>query len=134
MDNKNTRGSSLIISLLLSLFAVALLMFLMLHTLRAADYRAFPAVLIFALVNCVAIMAVYGFSGTLSHAVGLPAYTVAAFMTFLYTVADFVYMWLSGPYQSAAGYTITQLIMLFVYAVITCPVVISGINRNRNKK
>lgn len=133
MDNRSGSKASAIISLALSLFAVGILIFLMLHTLRAADYRAFPAVLTFALINCAAIVAVFGFSGMMCRAAGVAPYAAAVLMTLIYTASDFVYMWLSGPYKSAAGYTMTQLIMLFVYAVITCPIIISGINRNNKK-
>lgn len=135
MKRNNNNGSSsdaMIISLFLAFFLIAIILVAMLGVMKVTDYDAGVPAIIFSVINMLALAIVYGAGSVLTKKLGVGGYAPVAGMTAVYTIAQFVYMFLEYKTASPIMYTLISLIILFVYCVIILPIALNGAKNKNN--
>lgn len=133
MNKMNNKGSATgtAIAMFLALFLIAILLVAMLGIMKITDYDAGVPAMIFAIINMVTIAFVYGMGGTISKKIGVGGYAPIAGMTGVYTIAQFIYMFVAYKDAEPLKYTLISMIILFIYCLISLPIALNG-SKNKN--
>lgn len=111
-----------VIGIILSLFfsGIVLVALFVLWDLHDQPYYALKTM--FAGINLVIIVAFAGFSKFLCKALTTPMFAAISVTSGLYTVIQFIVLGINFSNDSAKGFVLFQLILLFVYLLIVLPI------------
>lgn len=128
--NENRSSLGKLLSLFLLLFFFVIVLFVLFAMLSVNDYKVFPAVLTFFIINFILLLVVIGGAREIVGKIGAASYVPVCVVTVIYTLLQFLY--LGSNYQSEAinGYILYHLILLFVYFIVIIPIVLMGSKNN----
>lgn len=131
--NENRSSLGKLLSLFLLLFFFVIVLFVLFAMLSVNDYKVFPAVLTFFIINFILLLVVIGGAREIVGKIGAASYVPVCVVTVIYTLLQFLY--LGSNYQSEAinDYILYHLILLFVYFIVIIPIVLMGSKNNSRK-
>jgi hypothetical protein len=127
-ENKTSLGK--LLSLFLLLFFFVIVLFVLFSVLNINDFKVFPAVLTFSIINFIILLVVIGGGSELIEKIGVASYISICFVTVIFTLLQFVYLGFGYQSEAIISYILYHLIILFVYFVIIIPIVLMGIKNN----
>lgn len=119
---------SIAVSVVLSLFYMAIVLFLMLKVLFVQDCDNSVSPFVFVGISFIAVLVVVGFGKSVSKAIGSGMYPGVCLSTVLYAVAAAVYNCAAADKLGFGMFTLFDLIILFVYLAATLPIAVRGAN------
>lgn len=130
--NEKKSSLGMILTLFLLLFFYAIVLFVLFAVLNINEYKAFPAVLLFSIVNFIILLVVIGGGSEICRAIGVASYISLCAVTVIFSLLQFIYLGFNYRSETITSYILFHLIILFMYFIIVIPMVLIG-NKNNSK-
>lgn len=126
-------GKISFVGLFLSLFFGVVIFTILFLVCNITAQPFFEIKLLFAIINiCIVIVLGTG-AGALASKITVPMFTTVSMVTAVYTIIQFVILGTSFYSDSINYYVVSQLILLFVYFLVSLPIAKAGYNlANKN--
>jgi len=115
---------------ILALMFCGVAFFSMFAVAQIQNYHAFAAVVTFASINMMIIFILAICGRALTHSIPFASCISIWTVTVIYTLFQFIHLGLNFNATTVNGYILYQLIVLFVYLLITIPAALIGAKRN----
>ncbi len=111
---------------------LVVLYFAMLAYCHVQDYATAAPVLIFSSINSLLLLIFFAGRVYWRRQMLHSYYLCVCLLTFFYSLVQFIHLFLSYRVVTTNGYVLFHLIVLFVYSLLTLPVLIKGMQyKNR---
>jgi len=132
---KNDKSSSSFtigsfLGLILCCFFSAIIAYV-LYAIKFMDYPASNTAIIFVVFNLVSITAVVTLGRAIQKIITTASYIQIVSVTVLYTLFQFIHMFVYIRTDNVVRYNIYHMCILFCYLVIITPVILTGAKKNK---
>ena len=131
MNNQN--GRTPIIAIILTLGFSAIVFYILFGILMLADRPGGTARIVFSSINCLLLIGLASQGGTIRRFTNTATLIQLWSVTSLYTIVQFVSVFMGVSTWYGKGYVLFQLIALFVYLCVALPVLSISYKRNNNQ-
>ena len=133
MSNKKS-SSSFTIGSLVALVLCCFFSAIVIYVLIAMDFMDYPAsktAIIFVILNLASIITVVTFGKAIQKVISTASYIQIVFITVLYTLFQFVHMFIFVSTDNVVGYNIYHMCLLFFYLLIAAPIALTGTKKEK---
>ena len=133
MSNKKS-SSSFTIGSLVALVLCCFFSAIVIYVLIAMDFMDYPAsktAIIFVILNLASIITVVTFGKAIQKVISTASYIQIVFITVLYTLFQFVHMFVFVSTDNVVGYNIYHMCLLFFYLLIVAPIALTGTKKEK---
>ncbi|HHX56805.1 MAG TPA: hypothetical protein GX710_02165 [Clostridiales bacterium] len=133
MSNKKS-SSSFTIGSLVALVLCCFFSAIVIYVLIAMDFMDYPAsktAIIFVILNLASIITVVTFGKAIQKVISSASYIQIVFITVLYTLFQFVHMFVFVSTDNVVGYNIYHMCLLFFYLLIAAPIALTGTKKEK---
>lgn len=95
------------------------------------DYPASKTAIIFVILNLASIITVVTFGKAIQKVISTASYIQIVFITVLYTLFQFVHMFIFVSTDNVVGYNIYHMCLLFFYLLIAAPIALTGTKKEK---
>lgn len=133
-DEKQTKSFSLgsVLGLIICSFFTIIMIFSMVVVMNIKRFDACVPMLVFVFFNLIIITPVVTYGKAITKALSFPVFIQIAFVTFAYSLFQFIHMFLTIDTANAAWYTLYHLCVLFGYFVVVTPIALMGIHNKKS--
>jgi len=133
LSNKKS-SSSFTIGSLVALVLCCFFSAIVIYVLIAMDFMDYPAsktAIIFVILNLASIITVVTFGKAIQKVISTASYIQIVFITVLYTLFQFVHMFVFVSTDNVVGYNIYHMCLLFFYLLIAAPIALTGTKKEK---
>lgn len=112
----------------LSLFFIAIVLVLMIGVLEVQDADNGTAAFVFAGIEFFILLMVFGLGQSFSRSIGVEMYTVLCTTTVVYVILGTIVNCAVPDSLSTVAFTLIDLVLLFVYFIVSVPLCVTGAN------
>lgn len=120
-------------AVILSLFFIAIVLVIMIGVRKVQDADNGTAAFVFAGIEFLVLLLVFGLGRSVSSAIGVEMYAVLCTTTVIYVIIGSIVNCVAPDDLSTVWFTLINLALLFIYAVISVPLCVTGANSAQDR-
>lgn len=128
MNNKNTNPMGTVVSCVLTIFFAIIITFLWFEVLDLSGEDNFAVGMLFWVINVICLLLTIVGLGFVGDKVQFPFKVSIIMVTVIYTFIDILLLAVGLANMGKTLYMFINLIILFIYLLIVCPMLLSGSN------
>ncbi len=128
MNRSNSTLTSALSGFLALLFS-GIALFALFAVAQVQSFKAFAAVITFAVINLLIIILLCFFGQRLSKAISVPSFISICSISVIYTFLQFIHLGFSYRTE-ISNYILYHLILLFIYFLFVIPAFLIGLRKN----
>ncbi|MBE5946578.1 MAG: hypothetical protein E7259_06550 [Lachnospiraceae bacterium] len=130
MGKKNINPMSIVVSCVLTTFFAIIFTFLWFDVLELSGEDNFAVGMMFWFINVICLLLTIVGLGFVGESFPFPFKVSVIMVTVVYTIVDCLLLAFGLANMGKAIYVFINLIILFIYLVIVCPMLLAGSNKN----